>query len=79
LAKPREAYCVDCLKLPPEAGMLYRQAPQAVQDKPSPIRTEFKASRELAAAGKSPPDSDAAAYNDSIRLWALWSEIEGWA
>jgi len=78
LRKPLEAFCVDYLKLPPEANMLYRLAPQAVQDKLSPVRAVMQAGRELAAAGKFHPDSDAAAYNDSIRQYALWSKIEGW-
>ena len=78
LKKSLVAYCVDYLKLPPEANMLYRLAPPAVQDKLSPARAVMQAGRELAAAGKFHPDSDAAAYNDSIRQYALWTKIEGW-
>jgi hypothetical protein len=78
LKKPLVAYCVDYAKLPPEAGMLYRLAPQAVQDKFSGIRQVLQAGRELAAAGKFHPDSDADAYNDSIRQYALWTKIGNW-
>jgi hypothetical protein len=78
LKKPLVAYCVDYAKLPPEAGMLYRLAPQAVQVKFSGIRQVLQAGRELAAAGKFHPDSDADAYNDSIRQYALWTKIGNW-
>jgi hypothetical protein len=78
LKKPLVAYCVEYAKLPPEVGMLYRLAPQAVQDKFSGIRQVLQAGRELAAAGKFHPDSDADAYNDSIRQYALWTKIGNW-
>jgi hypothetical protein len=78
LKKPLVAYCVDYAKLPPEAGMLYRLAPQAVQDKFGGIRSVLQAGRELAAAGKFHPDSDADAYKDSIRQYALWTKIGNW-
>ncbi len=78
LTKPLTAYCVDYAKLSPEAGMLYRIAPQPVQDRYGQIRFVMQAGRELAAAGKFHPDSDAAAYNDSIRQYSLWAKIENW-
>ena len=78
LRKPLVAYCVEYLKLPPEVNMLYRVAPQAVQDKFAGIQQVLQAGRQLAAAGKFHPDSDPATYEDSIRQYALWSKIENW-
>jgi len=78
LRKSLVAYCVEYMKLPPDPGMLYRIAPQAVQDKFNGIRSVLQAGRELAAAGKFHPDSDVPSYMDSIRQYALWTKIEGW-
>ena len=78
LTKQLTAYCVDYLKLPPQVGMLYRLASQAVQDKFKPITAVLRAGRESAAKGQFHPDSDAKAYNDSIRQYALWSKLENW-
>lgn len=78
LKKPLVAYCVDYAKLPPESGMLYRPAPQAVQDRYGQIRFVLQAGRELAVAGKFHPDSEPQAYMDSIRQYSLWAKIENW-
>jgi hypothetical protein len=78
LTKALVAYCVDYAKLAPEAGMLFRIAPQAVQDRYGSIRFVLQAGRELAAAGKFHPDSKPEAYMDSIRQYALWAKIENW-
>jgi len=78
LTKQLTAYCVDYLKLPPQIGMLYRLAPQAVQDKFKPMASVLRAGRELAGKGQFHPDSDPKAYNDSIRQYSLWAKVENW-
>jgi hypothetical protein len=78
LTKTLTAYCANYAKLPPKPGMLYRIAPQSVQDQFAPMRYVLQAGREAEAAGKFHPDSDAAAYNDSIRQYALWTKKENW-
>jgi hypothetical protein len=73
------AYCVNYAKLPPELGMLYRIAPQAVQDQFKMLLPVLQAARELTAAGRFTPDSDKDAYNTSIQQYALWAKIENWS
>jgi hypothetical protein len=79
LKKNLVAYCVEYMKLPPEAGMLYRLAPPNVQNKFSSIQPVLQAGRQLAAAGKLHPDSDPQAYEDSIRQYSIWTQIENWS
>lgn len=78
VAQPLTAYCLEMAKLPPEAGQLYRLAPQAVQQKYKPIRGVLRAGSKLAAVGKFHPDSDPSAYADFIRQHALWAQLENW-
>jgi hypothetical protein len=78
LTRPLTAYCLDFAKLPPEPGMLYRIAPQALQDKFKPIRSVLRAGRELAENGLLHPDSDPEEYANDIRQYALWSKLENW-
>ncbi|HKM90533.1 MAG TPA: DUF11 domain-containing protein [Candidatus Acidoferrales bacterium] len=78
LTKQLTAYCLEFSKLPPDPGMQYRVAPQALQDKYKPARAVLRAGRELAAAGKFHPDSDPKEYSDAIRQYALWSKLEDW-
>jgi hypothetical protein len=78
LTKQLTAYCLDFAKLPPEPGMLYRIAPQALQEKFKPIRSVLQAGRELAAGGRLHPDSDPQEYANDIRQYALWSKLENW-
>ena len=72
------AYCVDYAKAPPEPDGVFRVAAPEIQDKYKPIRTVMQAGRELATAGKFHPDSDPAAYADSIRQYSLWTKLEHW-
>lgn len=78
LTKHLNAFCLEFAKLPPQDGMQYRLAPQALQDKYKPVRSVLQAGRELAASGKLHPDSDPAEYADAIRQYALWSQLENW-
>jgi hypothetical protein len=75
---PLRAYCVDYAKDPPEPEAIYRVAAPDIQERYKPIRMVMRAGRELAAAGKFHPDSDADAYNDSIRQYSLWTKLENW-
>jgi hypothetical protein len=72
------AYCVDYAKDPPEPDAIYRVAAPDIQEQYKPIRMVMRAGRELAAAGKFHPDTDALAYNISIRQYALWTKLENW-
>jgi len=78
LTKQLTAFCLERGKLPPDAGMLYRIAPQAVQDRYKFIRPVLQAGRELAAAGKFHPDSDPGEYANDIRQYSLWAKLENW-
>ena len=78
VTKPVTIYCAEFSKAPPEPGMQYRIAPQAIQQTYAPAKPVLRAGRELAAAGKLHPDSDPKAYVDSIRQYALWTRLEGW-
>jgi hypothetical protein len=69
-------YCLDFGKLPPTSGTLYRVADEQMQQRFAPLAGVLRAERKLAAAGLLHPDSDPAAYGESIRQWALWSRIE---
>jgi hypothetical protein len=72
------AYCVDYAKDPPESEAIYRVAAPEIQEQYRPIRAVMRAGRELAAAGKFHPDSDATAYNIAIRQYAIWTKLENW-
>ena len=79
LTRPLTAYCLEFAKLPPEAGMLYRIAPQALQDKYQSIRAVLQAGRESAAARKLHPDNnDLTGYADDILQYAVWSKLDNW-
>jgi hypothetical protein len=78
LTQQASALCLDFLKLPPEAGTLYRIAPQAVQEKFKPLRSILQAGHNLAEKGQLHPDSDAKDYATFIRQFALWTKIENW-
>ncbi len=72
------AFCLQFLKLPPAAGMIYRVADQALQEKYKPLRAVLEAGRKLGASGRLHPDSNPKAYIDSIRQYALWAKQENW-
>jgi hypothetical protein len=74
------AYCLDFTKPPPPAGVTYRMADTATQQKFRPMRNVLRAARRLQQAGKLTPDalSDATAYLDATKQWSLWSKLQGW-
>jgi hypothetical protein len=78
VTQPIGALCLDFAKLPPAAGMLYRIAPQAVQEKLKPLRSILQAGHSLAENGRLHPDSDPKEYATFIRQFALWTKIENW-
>jgi len=78
LTQQLSAMCLEFLKLPPPAGMLYRIADQALQDKYKPLLPLLRAGREAAAQGKLHPDSDPNEYAKSILQYAIWSWLGKW-
>ena len=48
-----------------------------MQEQYAGMRLVLRAAQQLQQAGLLNPDSDPAAYFDSIRQWALWSSIDG--
>ncbi|HXQ24967.1 MAG TPA: C13 family peptidase [Candidatus Acidoferrales bacterium] len=72
------ALCLNFIKLPPEAGALFRIAPQAMQEKFKPLRSILQAGHSLADNGQLHPDSDPKDYAAFIRQYALWTKIENW-
>jgi hypothetical protein len=76
--QPVTAYCLDFAKLPPSAGTLYRVADEKFQQQFAPMTRVLQSARRLADAGRLHPDSNPAAYADSIKQWSLWSRIEKW-
>jgi hypothetical protein len=72
------AYCLEVEKPPPDEGMLYRIAPQAMQAKYRPVRAVLRAGREAAAAGKLHPDSEPKEYAETIGQYALWAKLGNW-
>lgn len=75
---PVVGYCLDFVKPPPAAGMLYRVAPRAVQEQFRPLRAVLRAGRQLADAGRLHPDSNPQTYAEFVRQWAVWTQVEQW-
>jgi hypothetical protein len=69
-------YCLDLHKLPPAAGMVFRVAPAAVQERSRPAQQVLLAALALQKAGKLKPDGDPEGYFHSIRQWAMWARRE---
>ena len=78
VSRKLNAYCVKYDEDPPEPDAIYRVAAPEIQEQYKPIRSVMRAGRELAAAGKFHPDTDATAYIISIRQYALWTKLENW-
>jgi len=72
-------YCLEFAKPPPPPGTLYRVAEPDVQGRFRGAGRLLSAGRRLARAAGFHPDSDTAAYTDSIRQWALWARLAGWS
>jgi len=68
------AYCLEFLGAPPDAGAVFRLAPAEVQRRFAPARRILHAAEQLRDAGRLSPDSDATAYFHAIRQWAIWAE-----
>src|SRR5688500_8515665 len=66
-------YCLEFLRQPPSAGMLYRIAGPEVQKRFEPLRRVANAARRLADSGQLTPDSDPKSFVHSIAQWAIWS------
>jgi hypothetical protein len=72
-----DAYCLEFLRLPPEADMVFRIAPAEAQRAFAPVQRVLAAARHLRDAGALSPDSDPVAYFHSIRQWAVWTREQG--
>jgi hypothetical protein len=66
-------YCLEFMRKPPSAGMLYRIARPEIQRRFEPLRRVAHAARQLADAGQLNPDSDPKSFVHSIAQWAIWS------
>ncbi len=67
------AYCVEFLKAPPGANTLLRLAPPDVQQKYAAMSKILQSSYRVVKANALHPDSNPAAYTDSIKQWSLWT------
>jgi predicted nucleic acid-binding Zn-ribbon protein len=67
------AYCVDFLKLPPQANTVFRLAPASIQKKYEAMSKVLRSAYRVQQAGLLRPDSNPAAYTDSIKQWAVWA------
>lgn len=67
------AYCVEFLKAPPRPNTLLRLAPPAVQQKYASMSKVLQSAYRVQQAGLLRPDSNPAAYTDSIKQWAVWA------
>lgn len=68
------AYCLDQPLAPPTRNMLFRLAPQKVQDANSAFARIMLASKRLKEARRLRPDTDPVEYFHSIRQWAVWAD-----
>ena len=67
------AYCVEFLKLPPSANQIFRLAPEGLQKKYEAMSKILRSAYRVQTAGLLRPDSNPAAYADSIKQWAVWA------
>jgi hypothetical protein len=68
-----KGYCLEFLKAPPPAGMVFRLADATTARRFERFEWIIKASRRMRDFGLLPPDGgDPVAYVDSIRQWAIW-------
>lgn len=71
------AYCLELMRKPPEAGTVLRVAAAPEQARLASLSGLLDASDRLAAAGAFRPDSDPADYLHAVRQWAIWVDREG--
>jgi hypothetical protein len=76
--QPIVGYCLEFAKLPPTTGALYRVADTKIQQQFAPMTRVLAAVRKLAASGGLHPDTDPAAYLDSMKQWSVWTRLEKW-
>lgn len=67
------AYCVEMLKAPPGPSTLLRLAPANVQQKYAAMSKVLQSGYRVAKGNALHPDSNPAAYADSIKQWSLWA------
>lgn len=73
-----EGYCLNYALRPPDAGMLFRVAPRLVQAQFAAARGVLRAASALDRLGRLTPDSNAKAYLESIKQYAVWTRLERW-
>jgi hypothetical protein len=66
-------YCLDYLKLPPRAGMVFAVAPDTIQQRNGPVRDILASALALHRRKLIAPEGDPRQYLHSIRQWALWT------
>jgi hypothetical protein len=67
------AYCLEFVKLPPGANQIFRLAPASVQQQYESMSKVLRSAYRVQQAGLLRPDSNPAAYTDSIKQWAVWA------
>lgn len=72
-----DAYCLERVRIVPDAGTVFRIASEDLQQRFAPLRSILDASRRLQESGLLNPDSDPEGYFHSIRQWAIWTLEEG--
>lgn len=72
-----DAYCLEFLRRPPEAGTVFRLAGPGLQARFAALGEVLDAGRRLRDAGLLNPDSDPDEYYHSVRQWSLWTVREG--
>ena len=68
-----DAYCLEFLRAPPQAGQLYQIASHELQQRYEPLKKVLSAGQRLHEMGLLRPDSDPTNYFHSIRQWAVWT------
>jgi len=66
-------YCLEFLRQAPSAGIVYRIAGAAKQERFAPAARALEAARRLQQQGLLDPDSNPESYFHSIRQWAVWT------
>lgn len=66
-------YCLQFGAAAPPAGVVYRIAPAARQERFQPAARALAAARRLRDAGGLSPDTSPESYFHSIRQWAVWT------
>ena len=72
-------FCLDFQKPPPAPGTVYEPAEGDTQQRFRGVAGLLRAGRAMEKAGAFHPDSDPAAYADSIRQWSVWTQLAGWS